>query len=87
LASDLSNTPLASEVVVTDGNWHRIGLMWDGMDRVLCADGQEVAREPLDAVDFSEGPLIIGAESGFEPGTYLSGLIDDLRIYNRVVKP
>ena len=82
-----SGTPLVSNTVITDGNWHRIGLMWDGTDRILCADGQEVAREPLDQVDLSDGPLIIGAQGSFEPGTFLSGLIDDLRIYNRAVKP
>jgi len=69
------------------GNWRRSGLMCDGTDRILSADGEEVAREPLDEVNLSEGVLLIGAESSFEPGTYLSGLIDDLRIYNRAVKP
>ena len=76
-------------VMVTQGddNWHRIGLIWDGVDRILCADGQEVAREPLAHVDLSDSSLIIGAESSFEPGTFFSGLIDDLRIYSRAVKP
>jgi hypothetical protein len=74
-----------SEAVITDGKWHRIALVWDGTDRILYADGQEVARDPQAAISVSTGSFIIGAGRG--SGTLWKGLIDDVRIYNRVVRP
>ena len=35
----------------------------------------------------STGGMYIGAASTPTPGTFWSGLIDDVRIYNRAVKP
>jgi Tol biopolymer transport system component len=80
--------PLAigtSEAVITDGKWHRIALVWDGADRILYVDGKEVARDPQPDITVSDGKFIIGA--GSKTGTGWSGLIDDVRIYNRVVRP
>ncbi|MFQ5800074.1 MAG: MBL fold metallo-hydrolase, partial [Bacteroidota bacterium] len=34
--------PLVSEFVITDGDWHRIGFVWDGSYRTLYVDGAEV---------------------------------------------
>jgi len=81
--------PLLSEAVTTDGNWHRIAVVWDGSYRHLHVDGIEVAAdaEPLTALKGSSGGLYLGAGSGLEAGTLFSGLIDDVRIYNRVVRP
>jgi hypothetical protein len=33
-----------SEVVITDGDWHRVGLVWDGTNRVLYVDDVAVAE-------------------------------------------
>jgi Tol biopolymer transport system component len=74
-----------SETVITDGKWHRIALVFDGADRILYADGKEVARDPQPDLTVSDGKFIIGA--GSKTGTGWSGLIDDVRIYNRVVRP
>jgi len=81
--------PLLSEAIITDGNWHRIGLVWDGSYRHLYVDGAEVATDaaPLSALEGSDGGLYFGVGSTLAPGTYFSGLIDDVRIYNRAVKP
>ena len=35
----------------------------------------------------SRGGLNIGCDTNRTPGTFFSGLIDDVRIYNRVVRP
>ncbi|MHC4539407.1 MAG: LamG-like jellyroll fold domain-containing protein [Planctomycetota bacterium] len=35
----------------------------------------------------SSGSLYIGVGKDLAPGTYFSGLIDDVRIYNRAVRP
>lgn len=36
---------LSSQVVVTLGNWHRIGFVWDGPNRRLYVDDVEVAKD------------------------------------------
>lgn len=69
--------------------WHRIGLVWDGSCRLPYVDGVEVAKDaaPLSALKGAEGGLYFGVGSSLAPGSYFSGLIDDVRIYNRAVKP
>ena len=90
LMSELSSTgsdPLLSETVITDGQWHRIGLVWDGLRRMLYADGFVVAEDMPDALDGSSSGQYIGTGKGMEPGSFFWGLIDDVRIYNRAVRP
>jgi hypothetical protein len=79
--------PLISESVITDGNWHRVGFVRDGINRILYVDDVEVARDTATSLEAGSGGLYIGAGSRLEPGTFWSGLIDDVRIYNRVVSP
>ena len=79
--------PLVSEVTVTDGDWHHIGLTWDGTNRILYADGIEVAADTQPSLARSVEGLNIGCGPDMMPGTFFSGLIDDVRIYNRAVKP
>jgi len=79
--------PLASTAVVTDGAWHRVGLVWDSRNRILYVDGIEVARDSQTGLAASAGGLQIGAGSKLGPGTFFTGLIDDVRIYSRTVKP
>ena len=79
--------PLFSETVITDGQWHRIGLVWDGSNRMLYVDGVIVAEDAQTGLVSSNGTLYIGCGKGMESGTYFSGLIDDIRIYNRAVSP
>ena len=82
-------TPLWSQTCITDDTWHRIGFVWDGSYRHLYVDGVEVATDaaPLSALESSDGGLYIGCGKNMQPGTFFSGLIDDVRIYNRAVKP
>ncbi len=52
----IAGPSLSSPVTVTDDNWHRIGLVWDGMgwdglDRILYVDDVEVARDTIDTLD------------------------------------
>ncbi len=74
-----------SEAVITDGKWHRIALVFDGADRILYVDSKEVARDPQPDLSVTDGKFIIGA--GSKAGTGWSGLIDDVRIHSRVVRP
>ncbi len=77
--------PLISTAVITDGNWHRIGFVRDGSDRILYVDGVEVARDTAAGLESSEGGLIIGAASPLESGSFFSGLIDDVHIYDKAL--
>jgi len=80
--------PLVSESVVTDGQWHHIGLVYDliGLCRYLYVDGVQVAKD----TDFvggedSNGGLYFGASKTLDVDSFFSGLIDDVRIYRRAL--
>jgi hypothetical protein len=79
--------PLYSETVITDGNWHRIGFVWDGSQRSLYVDDMPVAEETLPNLAGASKGLRIGTSSKLEAGSFWSGMIDDVRIYNRAVEP
>jgi hypothetical protein len=78
---------LASSAVITDGAWHRIGLVWGGSNRILYVDGEDVARDTQSNLTGSAGGLYMGAGSTLATSSFWSGLIDDVRIYDDVVKP
>ncbi len=79
--------PLISEFIITDGNWHRVGLTWDGSNRILYVDDVEVATDTQGSLAGSNSGLHIGAGSTLDPASFFSGLIDDVRIYNRAITP
>jgi hypothetical protein len=79
--------PLMSQTSITDGQWHRIGLVWDGSNRTLYVDRIAVAEDTQDGLKGSNEGLYIGCGKAMEAGTFWSGLIDDVRIYNRAVAP
>ena len=83
LLSNLCFFELASETIISDDQWHHVGLVWNGSRRSLYLDGQKDASDESDLVALSaSGDLHIGTGKAMEPGTYFSGLIDDVRIYN-----
>jgi len=82
-----SSGPLLSQAVITDGNWHRIGFVWDGSSRTLYVDDVAVAQDAQDSLKSSSNSLYIGTGKAMSSGTYFSGLIDDVRIYYRAVNP
>ena len=92
LMTDLKGTgrdaaELPSQAVITDGNWHRIALVWDGSHRTLYVDDVAVAEDTQTNLEASDNGLYIGAGKAMEAGSFWSGLIDDVRIYNRAVTP
>ena len=84
-----SGLSLISPTAVNDGSWHHVGFVWDGRYRCLYVDGAEVVRdnEPLAELESATGGLYFGAGKTFEKGAFWSGLIDDIRIYDRVMRP
>jgi hypothetical protein len=85
--SGRNGVPLLSEVGITDGAWHRIGFIWDGLHRSLYVDDMLAAEDTQDGLESSNGGLYIGTGKFMTPGTYWSGLIDEIRIYSRAVTP
>jgi len=82
-----AGAPLTSQAVIVNGDWHRVGLTWDGSHRTLYVDDVEVARDTQASLGASVGGLYMGAGSTLAPGTFWFGLIDDVRVYDQVVKP
>jgi len=78
---------LPSEAIIADGDWHRIGFTWDGAARTLYVDDVLAAEDTQPGLAACTGGVLIGCGSNMAPGTYWSGLIDEVRIYNRVVTP
>ena len=78
--------PLESESVITDGQWHHVGLVYDrdNLCRFLYVDGAEDARDttPVAPIPLEDGGLFFGVGQNFDVGSFFSGLIDDVRIYN-----
>ena len=81
-----ASQPLGSEAVITDGLWHHVGFVWDGSYRILYVDGTEVAKDTnpitLAPLKSANDGLYIGAGKTLDAGSFFSGLIDDIRIYN-----
>ncbi len=73
---------MLSETTITDGDWHRIGFVWDGLYRTLYVDGVAVAEDTQDGLESPANGFYIGTGDAMAPGTYFWGLIDDVRVYS-----
>lgn len=78
---------LASSTTITDGEWRRIGLTWDGSMRTLYVDDVQAAQDSQGTLADATGGLHIGCGPNAEPSSFWSGWIDDIRIYTRVIEP
>lgn len=87
--SGRTGKPLKSPVVIADGEWHRVGLTSDGTTRILYVDNVEAAKDSQPGLIGTIGGLYIGAGStpAPGPGAFWLGLIDDVCICARAVKP
>jgi len=79
--------PLVSDVGIADDDWHRVAFVWDGFTRSLYVDGTFVAQDEQTSLAECRGSLNIGCGPAHEQDTLFSGLIDDVRIYNRALRP
>jgi len=75
LMTELTNSgrssvgPLLSQANITDGEWHRIGFVWDGSYRHLYVDGAEVAKDAaaLSGLESADGGLYFGTGRALLP--------------------
>ena len=75
---------LESECVITDGQWHHIGFVWDRSYRTLYVDGILAANDTVALTELksSTGGMYIGVGKDLATASFFSGLIDDVRVYN-----
>ena len=78
---------LYSDAVIADDAWHRVGFTWDGFSRSLYVDDILVAEGGDIGLAECYGGFNIGCGKSAAPDTFFTGLIDDVRIYNRAVRP
>ena len=86
-SSGRTGKALKSAASVTDGAWHRVGFVWDGSNRILYVDDIEVAGDTQTTLVGTYTGLHLGTGSNVAPASFWKGLIDDVRVYDRVVKP
>jgi len=67
-----------------DQNWHHIVLTLEGNNRTLYVDGAVQAASPLSETPQPQERISIGSAG---EGTFFRGLLDEVRIYNRVLTP
>ena len=71
--------------VVTDNQWHHVCGVYDGASQTIYIDGVQDTRIPSTGnVTASTNRLFIGENSG-ATGRHITGLIDDVRLYNRAL--
>lgn len=86
--SGRGQVPLPPGTNVADHQWHRVGFVWDHQYRALYVDDIEVSKDTsVQSVGSSEGRLHIGVNKNLSSGSFFSGLIDDVRIYDRAITP
>ncbi len=85
--TDRRDQALVSQTEIADDDWHRVGLVWDGSNRILYVDNVEVATDMHGTLKGSTGGLYIGAGKALEADNFWSGLIDDVRIYDKAIMP
>ncbi len=87
---DVYFDPLESGTIITDIQWHHVGLVYDldTFHRQLYVDGILAAEDTTTvAGNPSDGGFYIGASKDLDSGTFFSGMIDDVRIYNQALSP
>ena len=71
---------------VTMGQWHYIAGTWDGTTKNLWLDGAIIATDMPGGIDFDTQSVRIGGDiDDNEPVTLLDGMVDEVRVYNRVL--
>ena len=78
---------MSSDAAIADGAWHRVAFAWDDANRTLYVDGVAVTEDSQSGPASCVGGLSLGCGDNASPATFFTGLIDDVRIYNRAVKP
>ena len=72
--------------VVTDGIWHHMALVWDNeAAMIMYLDGVEIGRDTAFAGTKAGTDPNLWIGKGTDNNWFFNGLIDDVRIYNKVL--
>jgi len=81
--------PNNSATALFDAEWHHTASVYDGAEKVIYLDGEEIVRgEATGKIGIGEGTgrVLIGGGRDVDPMVLeLGGLVDDARIYNRAL--
>jgi hypothetical protein len=83
LNSDVGSE-LESNIDLTDGQWHHVGIVFDGFRRRLYVDNDLAVEDSADmdgSIEPSDGIMFIGADKTEASSRMWKGYIDDVRIY------
>lgn len=71
-------------VIIPKNEWHFIVFTWDGSTKTLYLDGVYQSQHSIVGPQPNTGSLNFGRFSDYD-GQYYEGLIDEIRIYNRIL--
>lgn len=78
---------LEDAATMTTGTWYHVAGSWDGATKRLYVNGALVATEASD-IRYDGHPIVLGAdENNGSPALHWDGVLDDLRVYGRVLSP
>jgi len=81
--------PNNSATTLFDGEWHHTASVYDGAEKVIYLDSEEIMRDPATGrigIGEGDGRILLGGGRDIDPMVLeLGGLIDDARIYNRAL--
>jgi hypothetical protein len=81
--------PNNSASALFDGEWHHTASVYDGAEKVIYLDGEEIMRDAATGrigIGEGDGRILLGGGRDIDPMVLeLGGLIDDARIYNRAL--
>lgn len=69
----------------TAGEWVHVAATYDGANLTLYVDTEEIETVATDPPYASTEPLHVGGDPGCGGRSWYTGLLDEVRIYNRVV--
>ena len=81
--------PNNSATALFDGEWHHTASVYDGAEKAIYLDGQEIMRDAATGeigIGEGDGRILLGGGRDIDPMVLeLGGAIDDARIYNRAL--
>jgi len=81
--------PNNSATALFDGEWHHTASVYDGAEKVIYLDSEEIMRDTATGeigIGEGDGRILLGGGRDIDPMVLeLGGLIDDARIYNRAL--
>ena len=76
---------LDANTIVTTDTWRHVALVYNGTDKIIYIDGAEDARLASSGNINSSGFDFYIGQNSQQADRYLTGLVDDVRIYNQAL--